>query len=241
MTCYYRIGLAACAVLMVEGCSTAGDRSNHDARTASGLAGDTVQPDTAPTQSELLRLAAWMTGVFSNRNQAQADSRYYEITLAMKRVWSARSDDGYWIYVEQAMAGAPPYRQRVYFVEQRAENSYVSRVYEFADEALEVQVVGAWQDEDPLANLDPQAIVAKDGCEVHLTWDGEAFSGATMPRACPSSLNGAAYATSEVTVTDTQLASWDRGYDATDAQVWGATAGAYLFDKIQDLDSDLAP
>ncbi len=40
---------------------------------------------------------------------------------------------------------------------------------------------------------------------------------------------GASYATSEVTLDEVALESWDRGYDDTDTQVWGATQGPYVF------------
>jgi hypothetical protein len=33
-------------------------------------------------------------------------------------------------------------------------------------------------------------------------------------------------------VTETTLESWDRGFDAGGEQVWGATAGGYVFEKL---------
>ena len=47
--------------------------------------------------------------------------------------------------------------------------------------------------------------------------------------ACASDLRGAAYATSEVTITPQFVLSWDRGFDNTGKQVWGATEGPYVF------------
>lgn len=55
------------------------------------------------------------------------------------------------------------------------------------------------------------------------------FEGATVGRACISTLAGAAYATSEVLVSEDRLVTWDRGFDAAGQQVWGATAGGYIF------------
>jgi hypothetical protein len=51
-------------------------------------------------------------------------------------------------------------------------------------------------------------------------------------KGCGSTLNGASYATSEVLLESTLLLSWDRGFDARDQQVWGATAGGYVFDRL---------
>ncbi|MBS4016235.1 MAG: hypothetical protein KGZ86_07390, partial [Candidatus Latescibacteria bacterium] len=68
---------------------------------------------------DLQRLADYMTGYFSSEAQALADTDYFDIRLRMQRVWQNRTD-GYWLYVEQAVAGyeAKPYRQRVYRVSQ---------------------------------------------------------------------------------------------------------------------------
>jgi len=44
-------------------------------------------------------------------------------------------------------------------------------------------------------------------------------------------MRGASYASSEVTLTATELNTWDRGYDAGGAQVWGSTKGPYRFVK----------
>ena len=60
-----------------------------------------------------------------------------------------------------------------------------------------------------------------------------AFEGSTVENECVSTLRGAAYATSEVTVSRERLTSWDRGFDAGGGQVWGATEGPYIFDKVR--------
>ena len=72
----------------------------------------------------------------------------------------------------------------------------------------------------------------RGGCSIFLRADGPAFVGATRGEGCSSSLAGAAYATSEVTITRDVLTSWDRGFDAAGEQVWGATAGAYEFVRL---------
>ena len=55
------------------------------------------------------------------------------------------------------------------------------------------------------------------------------FEGATSGNGCISTLRGAAYATSEITLEHDLLVSWDRGWDEHHEQVWGATAGGYEF------------
>jgi hypothetical protein len=50
-------------------------------------------------------------------------------------------------------------------------------------------------------------------------------------RDCKSSLHGVVYATSQVRITEAELYSWDRGFDAEGNQVWGAEGGSYVFRK----------
>ena len=60
-------------------------------------------------------------------------------------------------------------------------------------------------------------------------WDGQAFVTDPAGKKCPSSLQGATYATSQVDLLDDRMVSWDRGFDDTGKQVWGATKGGYEF------------
>jgi hypothetical protein len=47
--------------------------------------------------SDIDALYTYMTGSFSSRAQAEADSEYLDIGLEMVPIWSSRSD-GYWLY-----------------------------------------------------------------------------------------------------------------------------------------------
>lgn len=183
--------------------------------------------------------AAWMTGDFDSYNQSQQHPSYYNITLRMKRIWPTRTD-GYWLYVEQAVSGSNPYRQRVYRVGMIDETRVGSDVCEFLNTTDMQNAVGAWALDDPLSDLTPDDFDLREGCTVFLTrTDADTFLGGTEGKECASDLNGATYATSEATLTADQMRSWDRGYNAADEQVWGAVAGPYIFDKKQNFDSDL--
>jgi hypothetical protein len=67
------------------------------------------------------------------------------------------------------------------------------------------------------------------GCEVNLEWLEDAFVGGTPERSCLTDYNGATYMMSEATITETEVRSWDRGYDGDGQQVWGAVDGPYVF------------
>lgn len=182
-------------------------------------------------ENDLGTAVAWMTGSFTSREQAEADTNYLDIRLEMSPIWPERKD-GYWLYVEQAVAGhlERPYRQRVYHVTRAADGSIVSDVYEIPEP---LRFAGTWRSSDRLGELTPDSLQVKQGCSVVLTRTSEdMFAGGTVGRACLSDLDGAAYATSEVSLMPDRMITWDRGYDAGGNQVWGATGGGYVFKKV---------
>lgn len=188
--------------------------------------------DARPAQASADPVAALreaLTGSFDSSAQAAANESYFDIVLHMKPMWTWR-DDGPWLYVEQAVAASAdrPYRQRVYKLERTGENAVRSRVFVF-DEPLEH--AGAWKSGSPLSEMSPDDLEERVGCAVLMTFDPAtgSFVGSTMGNGCRSELNGAAYATSEVVIEPGRIVSWDRGFDQTGQQVWGAEAGGYEF------------
>ena len=176
-------------------------------------------------------IAGWMAGSYSSAAQSQSDSEYKNIVLHMKPIWMDRTD-GRWLYVEQAMqeAADKPYRQRVYHLVHHDDGAVESLVFELPGDAL--QYAGAWKQAQPLNELLPSQLMPRSGCGVKLkAKSATQWSGSTDGDMCASSLRGAAYATSEVTVTESEITSWDRGFDSAGKQVWGATKGPYQFKK----------
>lgn len=185
-----------------------------------------------PTAGDLGILATWMTGSFSNAEQAGADTNYLDIRLEIHPIWR-HLEDGYWLYVEQAVATHPdePYRQRVYRLSTQADGSVRSDVYTIPDP---VRFVGAWRESDQLGELTPDDLEIKPGCAVILKRTaGTGFGGGTVGTGCQSELRGAAYAISEVKVSSDRIVSWDRGFDSEGNRVWGPEHGGYVFKKIK--------
>jgi hypothetical protein len=194
-----------------------------------------VRASAPDTRSDLETLSAWMTGSFSSAAQAAADTNYFDIRLRMAPIWTERTD-ARWLYVEQATAGAQerPYRQRVYRVTAGEGGAFRSEVYALPGPK---RFAGAWRRLQPLRTLTPDSLLAREGCAVILRRDGDdRFAGGTDGRACASDLRGAAYATSEVTISPDVIASWDRGFAADGSQAWGATGGGYVF-RREPLDA----
>ncbi len=189
-----------------------------------------LQAQLTGTDRELLELRERMSGFFTSEQQSLADSSYYNIHLHMKPKWTERTD-GYWLYVEQAMASAAqrPYRQRMYQLFRQDDSTLVSKVYELN---APLRFAGAWKNTALLQQLTTDSLQARQGCAIYLHRDTNGrFSGSTPGNECLSSLRGAAYATSEVVIEKNQMISWDRGWSQSGQQVWGAVKGGYHFVK----------
>ncbi len=176
-------------------------------------------------------VALMMNGSFTSLKQSQRDPAFFEVELHMTPIWGDRGD-GPWLYVEQAMATArdKPYRQRVYRTVGLDGSTVRSDVYELPGDPL--VFAGAWRDPVAFTNFTPDNLSLRDGCSITLTLQADgSWRGGTDGASCPSSLRGATYATSEVTLLEDALQSWDRGFDANGVQVWGARSGPYEFIK----------
>lgn len=190
-----------------------------------------VRPQTLK-QSDLKMLAGMMTGHFSSEAQSKADTNFLHISLIMELVWTERTD-GYWLYVEQALASRMnlPYRQRMYHLQIIDEKTIASKVYELPNPE---KFIGAWKDKSKLQGLTVENLIDRQGCSIFLQKTGrKKFAGSTPGNECLSSLRGATYATSEVVITPKKLLSWDRGWNEKGEQVWGSEAGAYVFDLVR--------
>jgi hypothetical protein len=96
----------------------------------------------------------------------------------------------------------------------------------------EDDLVGDWQVPESFNALPTGDLRLREGCAVILTQQADGtYTGSTDGDSCKSNLRGAAYATSEVTIMPGKIVSWDRGFDASGAQVWGAEKGGYVFLK----------
>jgi hypothetical protein len=176
-------------------------------------------------------LAACLTGTFTSADQAQGDQNFRDLTLHVVPVWTDRSD-GPWFYYEQSLTDAPdhPYRQRLYQLAARPDGAFEIRIFDLPDA---VALTGAWKNPSLLAGLNPASLTPQPGCILVLRRQPDgSFKGGTEGKACANTLHGASYATTEITVSERQTITWERGYNAGDTQVWGSSHGGYIFKKI---------
>ena len=219
-------------VLACEG-SPEGDGNTSDperTETESETETDSMDQETVDVATETAeRLALWLEGDYDSQDQEDRDYSYYAISLRMCRVDLPALGDRV-LYVEQALMDAQdaPYRQRLYRVEPIDDTTAVSEVWQAKRVPTETELVGLCDNPEAF-DFRKAAFEERPGCGVIMTWDGETFSGGTNEDDCESDLNGATYATAEVTLSPDLLTSWDRGYTAEGIQVWGAEDGAYEF------------
>lgn len=201
-----------------------------------GVSGCNALSKGAGPRSEFAILQSFMSGSFSSQAQAAEDPDFRDIRLHMEPIWDARTTRTQrWLYVEQAAAESmdKPYRQRIYRLIDSGGGTYRSEVYELPGDPL--VFAGAWADPSRFEAIAPEQLVPRDGCAVVLRRvpaKEPVFEGATEGTGCVSTLRGAAYATSKVWIGVPGLRTWDQGFDASGAQVWGATTGPYVFRRV---------
>ena len=179
---------------------------------------------------DLVKLATWMEGSYSSQKQSLKDTSYFDIRLQIVGIWKQRTD-GYWFYVEQAVAKNidKPYRQRVYHLTEREKGVFESAVFTMKDP------LRFTHHPDLVEFLLTDSLILREGCSVVLKKKGQKrFKGSTDGNKCPSDRSGASYATSVVTVRKDGLHSWDQGFNESGVQVWGATKGGYDFRKLKN-------
>ena len=191
-------------------------------------AGDTgAGDDSGDSFDSVAALETLLVGHYDSADQAAVDSGYYNILLTMCPVPYPELGDTV-LYVEQTSADTPdsPYRQRLYVLEPGANaQQAVSRIFEMSGPG---QLTGTCDQPDEFT-LPIDRVTELEGCEVILDFTDETFVGGTIDDNCATDWNGATYATSEITLSESMLLSWDRGWSADGSYVWGATDGGYEF------------
>ena len=170
-----------------------------------------------------------MIGSYNSRDQAQSDSTYYDITLHMYPIWN-NDMSAKWLYVEQTVTANPekPYRQRVYKLKTNTDGSISSYVYTLDNPE---EYIGKWKTPSYFNDKEKSLLTIREGCEVLMRKEGKGYVGSTGNKTCGSTMRGASYASSVVTLNTKMISSWDQGFDSEDVQVWGATEGPYIFKK----------
>ena len=180
------------------------------------------------TPSVLEEFEAQLSGRFTSEEQSNTDMSYYAVQLHACAV-DVPNLGAHVLYIEQALVDnlSSPYRQRFYVLSDQGDDWVRSEIYTLDNEDSFVGLCNKTE----ISTFSADIAFKKEGCHVDLQWDGTGFSGQTEEDSCQSDMNGASYATSIVETNAHQITSWDQGWDAQGNQVWGAVAGAYVFDR----------
>lgn len=184
---------------------------------------------SAQRSRALEQVAYAMAGSYSSAEQAKADSSYQECELEVQRIWHKRKD-GAWLYVEEATADnkEQALRQQVYHIKQVNDSTFMMDVLSIRNGA---EFLGAYADAAKLLTLMPDSLQKLEGCSLTLHKRGPFYVGGTQGQYCRGQSDAAAYASSEMVITNESLVTWERGWNNEGKQVWGAEVGGTVFLK----------
>lgn len=208
----------------------------------------TSNPQSKTAQSELVTLATWMAGDFSNLKQVDADP----VNFAHIRIFFRPLPYDFFeplglpgsicFYSEQTYDYDlwRPYRQGLHRVIAKPDHVYIEN-YGLVDG---LPYAGSGHNADILKTLTPQCATRRQGCSMVFRRDdsGQAFIGGVEPgNNCRIPRDGKmTYLVSQVEVTDQTWVSLDQGMDIdTGEHVWGSTEGALRFEKRTSFADEL--
>jgi len=191
------------------------------------------------TQKEMFKqMINWMTGSFSSHNQADTTTDQYivDVRLHMAQIWNDRNvgENIYWLYVEQAYASdtAHPYRQRIYKMILGANNNIYNEIFSVPNPT---NYIYGYKTPSIFNSLTENDLTVKTGCGLNFTWNqsGQYYIGATSGHNClVTGIPNVNYITSDATLHQTYMTSWDRGYHQSGILIMGPDS-PYIFDKIE--------
>ena len=200
--------------------------------------GQQIAYNTITAKKELFnQMLTWMCGSFSSHNHADTTVNQYivDVRLKMAQIWSNRNvgENIYWLYVEQAYASDTnaPYRQRIYKVMMDTAGNIYDEIYAIPSPSTYLH---GYNNPSVFNSLNASNLTIKIGCNVAFTWNvaGQYYVGSTTGHTClAAGVPGVSYITSDATIHQTYMTSWDRGYSASGLWVMGPD-WPYIFDKV---------
>jgi CpeT protein len=187
----------------------------------------------------LLTLAQWIAGDFSNQKQAFEDAKNYAHIHVFFRPLPWDFFTGIGFYSEQAYDYDlwRPYRQGVHRFIDRGGDIYIEN-YSLQDPMF---YAGAGRELSILRTIKPEKIERRYNCSMIFQQEGNIFRGRVEGNSCLIEKYGKkTYLVSDVELTENTFVSLDRGLDVdTHEQIWGSTAGALKFEKIQSFATEV--
>lgn len=197
--------------------------------------------ETSNAQSgDLLTLARWMAGDFSNYQQAFDNPRDYAHIHVFFRPLAFDFFSSIGFYSEQVYDYDlwTPYRQGIHRLVDRGDHIYIEN-YSLIDAFL---YAGAAREPSILKTITPNVIQRRHYCSMVFRWDEGKFIGQVEPgNLCLIEKQGCqTYLVSDVEITESTWVSLDKGLDVnTHEQVWGSEHGPLKFKKRESFDHEI--
>lgn len=191
--------------------------------------------DSASTNN-LVTLAQWMAGDFSNLRQAQENSKDYAHIHVLFRPLPFEFFTSIGFYSEQVYDYDlwQPYRQGVHRLVDQGDQIYIEN-YGLKNSIL---YAGAARDLNILKTITLDSIERRYHCSMIFKREDTRFLGGVEPgNRCLIEKGGRqTYLDSYVEITETTWVSLDKGLDVnTHEQVWGSTFGPLRFEKRESF------
>ena len=148
-----------------------------------------VSNHTSKVSAKTQMLVDFMESQFSGVSKNDGNN----LALSSTPIWkNNKAAAGKWIYTEQASTEnlAHPFRQNIYNIAQINDSTFVTAVYNVPQAS---KFVGAWQNGDMLASLNPTELDFKKDCQVFLVFyknNQMQLGNGTIPAKDIISLNG---------------------------------------------------
>jgi len=188
---------------------------------------------------DLITLARWMAGDFSNYQQAAASPRDFAHIHVFFRPLPFDFFNGIGLYSEQVYDYDlwTPYRQGVHRLVDQGDRIYIEN-YSLKNA---MYFAGAGRNLDILKTISKEAISRRYNCSMVFRREGERYIGGVEGSSCFIEKNGCqTYLDSYVEVTETTWLSLDKGMDInTHQQVWGSTTGPLRFEKKESFANEV--
>lgn len=195
---------------------------------------------TSVKTNDLITLAQWMAGDFSNYKQSFEKPQQFAHIHIFFRPLPFEFFNAIGFYSEQVYDHDlwTPYRQGVHRLIDQGEQIYIEN-YSLNDP---VQYAGAARELSILKTIKPDCIQRRYNCSMVFKREGEMFRGSVEPgNQCLIEKKGCStYLISDVEITETTWSSLDRGMDVnTHQQIWGSDFGSLSFEKRQSFAGEL--
>jgi CpeT protein len=191
--------------------------------------------------NNLITLASWMAGGFSNYKQAAANPVQYAHIHVFFRPLPFAFFSGLGFYSEQVYDYDlwSPYRQGMHRLVDQGDHIYIEN-YALQDP---IRYAGAARELAILQTITPACLERRYHCSMIFKRDGDRFLGSVEPgNQCLINRDGCqTYLISDVEITETTWNSLDQGMDIhTHQRIWGSEFGALRFEKSQTFAPEIA-